>query len=321
MWEIPIFKFVENKNMVIFPFDVIILLSFLVSNDILLTLKNNNVKNVLYSCGNDHFINCEHVLYNRPGNLITTCIHKQPTLEQVWIIPQMVNTTLQYHKTFQRCKCVEVPFIWSHVLLDEISKKNNKDFKYAKRPGLKKLGIFEPNLSIMKWAMPAILVCENAYRIVPDKIKHVYVTNVTNAIESKRFEKEPFEKLISTFDLRIDSKISIEGRYNIMEFMSEQQCDIAVSYQMENNLNYLYLDLAWMGWPVVHNANLCKDIGYYYEDFDYEMGGKVLVNTIMFHDDNDKEYMEKNRKLIDRYLPTNKILQSKYTKLIDDLFV
>jgi hypothetical protein len=52
-------------------------------------------------------------------------------------------------------------------------------------------------------------------------------------------------------------------------------CDIAVSHQWENPLNYLYFDLAWMDWPIVHNAHLCKDIGYFYNEFNYEEGGNV----------------------------------------------
>ena len=92
--------------------------------------------------------------------------------------------------------------------------------------------------------------------------------------------------------------------------------DIAVSHQWENPLNYLYFDLAWMGWPIIHNAHLCKDVGYYYEGFNYEEGGRVLSDAILNHDQNHNEYLVKNREAIDRYLPTNKILQEKYIDLI-----
>ena len=97
--------------------------------------------------------------------------------------------------------------------------------------------------------------------------------------------------------------------------------DIAVSHQLENPLNYLYLDLAWMGWPVVHNAHLCKDVGYYYEGFNYEEGGNVLLDVINNHDKNADEYLKRNREIIDRYLPINKKLQESYKILIDNLFI
>ena len=88
-----------------------------------------------------------------------------------------------------------------------------------------------------------------------------------------------------SLDLFKEKKITSESRYNTLEFMSKH-CDIAISHQWENPLNYLYLDLAWMGWPILHNASLCKDVGYYYEGFNYEEGGNVLLDVINNHDKN-----------------------------------
>ena len=96
--------------------------------------------------------------------------------------------------------------------------------------------------------------------------------------------------------------------------------DVVVSHQWENNLNYLYFDLAWMGWPIVHNGSLCKDVGYYYEQFNYEEGGDVLLNVILNHDNDIDVYVKKNREAIDKYLTTNKELQEKYINLINDLY-
>jgi hypothetical protein len=95
--------------------------------------------------------------------------------------------------------------------------------------------------------------------------------------------------------------------------------DIAVSHQWENPLNYLYFDLAWMGWPIVHNAHLCKDVGYYYDEFNYEEGGNVLNSVIENHDKNTENYIKENRKILDRYLPSNVELQKQYLGLITNL--
>ena len=173
----------------------------------------------------------------------------------------------------------------------------------------------------MKWCFPALLVCENAQRSLKNKdlISQVRITNVLNT-SNETFNIDLFNKMVKTLDLFSGKKISIESRYNSLYFMSKY-ADIAVSHQMENNLNYLYLDLAWMGWPIVHNANLCKDVGYYYDGFDYEEGGKMLKNVILTHDENLDDYIKQNRATIDKYLPTNKALQDQYKKLIDDLIM
>ncbi len=75
--------------------------------------------------------------------------------------------------------------------------------------------------------------------------------------------------------------------------------------------------MAWMGWPIVHNGKLCKDIGYYYDEFDYEMGGQVLKDVILNHDENADEYLLRNRLNMLKYLPTNKDLKKQYEELID----
>ena len=97
--------------------------------------------------------------------------------------------------------------------------------------------------------------------------------------------------------------------------------NIVVSHQWENNLNYIYFDLCWMGWPIIHNASLCKDIGYYYKEFNYEEGSQKLIECIENHENNNTTYLTQNRENIDKFLPTNIELQNKYIELINNLFI
>jgi hypothetical protein len=41
---------------------------------------------------------------------------------------------------------------------------------------------------------------------------------------------------------------------------------------------------------------------------------------MMKHDAVAREYLRVNRERVDRYLPTNAVLQQKYEKMFDDLF-
>ncbi len=72
-----------------------------------------------------------------------------------------------------------------------------------------------------------------------------------------------------------DGKITAESRYQTAYILS-QYIDVLVCHQILNPLNYLYLDAAFMGYPVLHNAPLCKDLGYYYESSDTVDGAKQL---------------------------------------------
>jgi len=324
------FKFIKHKKILKEDFDIVISIGYEIEREILELLKYMKTKIVSYNCGNAYIIDSETMLYSQHEqrknqiNYVTKGQHIPYDI--IWSIPQMTNTNQYYWSTLLRTKCIEVPFIWSQKSIDICSKainKNNDDLLYVNREKNKKIVIFEPNISIMKWCGPSLLVCENCYRNDKEKIKQVFINNISdkpkNSANLNNFNLDAFTIFVNNLDLCKDGKLSIEGRYLTLDFMNVYG-DVAVSHQWENNLNYLYFDLAWMGWPIIHNASLCKDVGYYYEQFNYEEGGNILLNAILNHDNDIDGYIRKNRKAIDKYLTTNKNLQNKYIELINDLY-
>ena len=311
------FKEIHNRN-----YDVVVQFVFQLPSETAMQLKTDGVKLIAYNCGNSYIITMEETIFKKNhgyGQQHVYFAKYGQVFDEIWSIPQMVNTNQYYWKTLFRCEVKEVPFIWSNIAVEQLQSEREKESRtllYLNRGEEKKLGIFEPNINTFKWFWPALLVCENSYRCDRDKIKHVYITNILD--KTDKLNMELINKMVKALDLKKDGKLSVEARWNTLHFMSNH-CDIAVSHQWENPLNYLYLDLAWMGWPIVHNAHLCKDIGYYYEGFDYEQGGQILNSVIETHDKNSNEYLERNRNLIQRYLPSSKKLQEEYIKLFEKL--
>ena len=321
-WNNGSIKYLKLSELTSFGFHLVIQFGFQIDEYILDFLKASNIRTVFYNCGNKYFIESESCLYNKNPEVQdfqynTFNYHK---FTQLWLIPQMMNTCLNYMKILYRSDAIEVPFIWSPSMSELYEKELGRSIQYNNRGISKSVSIFEPNLSIIKWAIPSVLICENAHRTITDKnlIKHVYMTNMNNSAGNDLPNIKVVNKIVKSLDIFINKKLSIEGRYNSLYFMA-QHSDIAVSHQMENPLNYLYLDLAWMGWPIIHNAHLCKDVGYYYEGFNYEEGSEVLKRVILTHDENAEEYMKRNRSVIHKYLPTNKYLQEQYISLINKL--
>lgn len=323
------FKFVRHNDILEMNFDIVISMGYEIEKEILLCLKNMKTKLVSYNCGNSYIIDSETILYNQHKNRNNKInyigMDEQVPYDIIWSIPQMSNTNKYYWTTLFRTKCIEAPFIWSDKAIDfamKACKKNYNQLLYVKREIKKKIAIFEPNISIMKWCGPPILICENAYRKYPNIIKQVYINNINDKKNNtllNEFNLEALTIFVNNLNICKDRKLSIEGRFNTLDFMSTF-ADIVVSHQWENNLNYLYFDLAWMGWPIVHNASLCSEIGYYYTEFNYEEGSEQLLNVLYNHDNNIDEYIIKNRKIINNYLPSNLELQSKYIDLINILY-
>ena len=114
---------------------------------------------------------------------------------------------------------------------------------------------------------------------------------------------------------KLITKLSAEGRKPTIEVLNKH-ADFVVSWQLENNLNYLYVDIAWLGWPIIHNANLCQDIGYYYPNTDAVAGAEQIKLAQNTH---NTEYKEEQRSRIKRYTKENKTLIEQYKKLTEDL--
>jgi hypothetical protein len=298
-------------------FDVVIQMGLTLELPDLKRLRDAGVTLISYKCGNDFFVTSETILYRMGQNPILQPVELHAAGEagiftEIWSIPQMINPCSKYWTTLYRSPVVEAPFVWSPSLLRKVGSETGR--AYTKRDKHTRLAIMEPNISFMKYFLPALLVCENAHRLGTE-ISRVYLTNIDNEIAKHPVNIEHINHVVKCLDLHAKRALSVESRYNALYFINKH-ADAVVSWQVENNLNYLYLDLAWTGWPIIHNGNLCPDVGYYYEGFDYEEGGRVLKAALEGHGA-DGEYLERNRAVIDRYLPTNGALQARYVEMLE----
>lgn len=312
------FEYVSLNNIISYEFDLIFSMGFSFPSNLFKSLKNLGVKIVYYMCGNTYLIDSEKILYNQ--HKTRTICYDIVNYDEVWIIPQMYNQNKYYIEILQQSKCIQIPFIWSPMSINFVKKimnlENDTKLLYNKKET--KIGIFEPNISVMKWALPSVLIAENTHRNY-NNISHIYITNMDKTEDNiNNFNMIEFNNICKNLTLFKEHKLSIEGRYITLEMMSKR-CDIAISHQWENPLNYLYLELAWMGWPILHNAYLCKDIGYYYEGFNYNEASEKLNDIIINHDVNKNEYLKQNRHTIDNYIPSNIDLQYKYKQLIENI--
>lgn len=272
-------------------------------------LSNNDIKLVSYKCGNEFFFEMESIIFNKDTERYSW--NYVPVPDQIWSIPQMEDTNLDYYSfsTTQK-KSTVVPFIWDPMSIERHANVYNcKLYDHRK---IRNIGIFEPNASFMKNAIIPVFISEDFYRKNKEHIDIVRIFSGLGIKDNKRLLR-----ILKDFELFKDTKISMEARHNTIS-MLDQHVDVIVSWQMENNLNYLYLDAAWFGYPVLHNANLCKDVGYYYDKNNIFQASEKLSYIIENHS-TDKKYLDKNRNIIKRYMPENKNLQKDYITLIENL--
>ncbi|NVM88381.1 DUF2827 domain-containing protein [Variovorax sp. SG517] len=272
-------------------------------------LKQRGARLVSYCCGFEYVHAMESMLFGKP--LWGQNLFVNQRYDDIWMVPQVANISQPYFEVLRRAEARAVPFVWSPVFLDERTRGLPDAGVYQPHAGARRLSVMEPNINVVKFCLYPVLIAELAYRARPEAIALLQVTN------AERLAKENMEfiTLMNQLDLVREHKAVFLGRHETPVFLA-QNTDIVISHQWENPLNYFYLETCWQGYPLVHNAHLCADLGYYYPGNDVAAGSTRVLEAVDTHDAGAASYRARQRSLIDRYLPGNAAATEVYDKLL-----
>jgi uncharacterized protein YlbG (UPF0298 family) len=79
--------------------------------------------------------------------------------------------------------------------------------------------------------------------------------------------------------------------------------NIVVSYNLLNNLNFLHLEMFYLGIPIIHNCKPFEENEMYFSDNEL-LKAVQLIETTRIHFDK-REYKEKCKRIIDFFSPNN----------------
>jgi Protein of unknown function (DUF2827) len=261
--------------------DVLIEAGAVIDRESIAELHRRGGKAVAYRMGNDFVIDMERVIFKQqPGYLFN-----QVGFDEIWTLPHHEKTCRSYWEVMERCPVKVLPYIWTPLFLDKAIAELSSElhFGYKPSPEKKNIAIFEPNVNVVKTCHYPLLVCEAAYRQDPSLFKSIYVTNTT-----KIRDHLTFQHFIGTMDIGKNKIATVEDRFLTPFFMSAH-AQVVVSHQWENQLNNLYLDVLYGGYPLIHNSEMLK-CGYYYEPFNAEAGAQVLLEVLRNHDSRADAY-------------------------------
>ncbi|QFZ83826.1 DUF2827 family protein [Variovorax paradoxus] len=292
--------------------DVLIELGGQIDADQTEHLKRRGARLVSYCCGFEYVHAMESMLFGKP--LWGRNLFVNQRYDDIWMVPQVAHISQPYFEVLRRAEARAVPFVWSPVFLEERSRALPERGAYQPRSGPRRLSVMEPNINVVKFCVYPILIAELAYRTRPDAVALLQVTN------AERMAKDSMEfiTLMNQLDLVRQHKAVFLGRHETPVFLA-QNTDIVVSHQWENPLNYFYLETCWQGYPLVHNAHLCADLGYYYAENDVAAGSARVLEAIDGHDVQADAYRERQRALIARYLPGDTAATQTYDTLLQGL--
>ncbi|WP_407973146.1 DUF2827 family protein (plasmid) [Burkholderia pyrrocinia] len=264
-------------------------------------MRARGKKVVYHCCGQPYMTLAESTIFRReaPSSRPDRC-------DEVWYLPKDAAFAPML-RTIHRCDVYEVPFIWHPQFMDMAireAQKSGYEFGYKTRrsPGREAreglhVAIFEPNLNTVKSSVIPMLICDGAYRVDPQSVAFMCVTNMRH-IQDRSVTKE----FTSTLDLCREHKAVFYQRCKVVEVMA-QRPDAVVSHQWNNDQNYLYLDILYGDYPLIHNSPWLKDAGYYYPDFDVSQGVAQLRRAASEHDLTLNDYRARARCVFDAVNP------------------
>lgn len=331
VWDTKEFS-IKKFNSAIKSIDTLILLGTSLPERELAVFKalGPNKKIVKYQCGNNYVIDMERCIFPKGEHKDQgIAAFQRNVIDEVWYVPQQGYQNHHYYRILHDLpedKVKPVPFVWDPMFIDEacdlFSKKVedgviNSGFPvYVPNRPKNKLNIcvFEPNLNVVKYSAIPILITEEYFRN-GGEFENL---NIMSSIHMH--DNSYWNSIVTKLDIfkSPDVNFKVSGRLPVVPMLA-QKADIVVSHQWENPLNYAYMDVMYLNYPLVHNADMIKDAGYYYEGFDISKGYKKLKKAIESHDKNLEAYTENVQNVLTRYTVYNEGLIDTYGKLLENL--
>ena len=314
-------------------FDVIVVFGITPDDAKLRAFKkgSSDKKIVAYKGGNVAVMQMEHIVYHnnvkgfsqdgKELELNGAPIIEISEFDEMWMVPQQEFHNKDIFEIHHKTKSRSVPFIWSPKFIEQqiaLSRSHNPDIRITfdeRANDIEKWRVasMEPNKSVLKNMYPLIYGFEHAYDLMPSLFEKFRICNSLDQAKNNYLIRLVHERAFYQAGL-----LQLAPRWSVVKLLAEE-ADAILSHQWGNPLNYAYLDTVYLGYPLVHNAHLCQDIGFYYEDWKMKDAGSLLVKALVERK-SDVEYMNRHRTTLKRYTIENEYMLEQYQLLFDNLW-
>lgn len=300
-----------TKNETLKDLNILIYLSSFLNQEDTVMLKNMGIKIVQLLCGNNYMINQEKIIFGAHKNAHS---FNNSYIDEYWLLP-MYTHSKSYIETHSKKPVRIMPYIWNSTFLDLWMQNNKKDINYEVGSSINIL-ICEPNVNISKTSLVPLIITEKCVDII-DKIFCL-------CLKSK--EENLYNIFGNYLDIIKTNKLELYNRMKLYDVLftlkSINKCPFIISHQMLNDLNFLHLELFYLGYPVIHNCERMKSCGYFYNDHNIDEGSCSLYKAVESHINNYNsiEYKKCVKDLLFKFSPYNQDNKREYLTSIFELY-
>lgn len=261
-------------------------------------MRARGTRVVWYAAGQPYVALAEAHLFGRPGYF-----SRADRCDEIWLLPKD-EALAPMMRTLHRCPVRVAPYLWSSQFIDHrVAELAAPGVVLRWQPppagSAWRVGIFEPNISVVKTCVVPMLACDLLHRRQPGAIDHLRVYNSSHLTEHRTMLH-----LAGSLDLVKEHRTTFLGRQDIATALATE-VNAVVSHQWGNEQNYLQLDVLHAGFPLVHNAPWLADLGYYYPGFEAEAASQRLADAMAHHAEDLPRYTEAVQRRLARLAPTD----------------
>ena len=277
-------------------------LSDTLNKNILQCIKDNNVKLIDVLCGNLYILLQEEFVFNT-HNIMKN--YKNSYIDEVWVL-EMYEYSQSYLNLIYNVPVKILPYVWDIDIIKSYIKKENIQLNSKFNDEKINICIYEPNMSIHKNAFIPLLIAERFYITYPNRLNKIYLFCKETMKNNNYYERMAIFK---------DNKVEMYGRIIMPKTLklikdNNNFKTIVLSYTMLNNLNFLHLELFYMGIQIVHNCEPF-DNGLFYNSFDVSKAVYLIEEARVTNTDKKKSV-----NIICKYNPRNTDIQNKWNEEI-----
>jgi hypothetical protein len=211
-------------------------------------LRRTGVRIVKLHLGNIRHIDVEMTCYMPE---VPFYQHVIGNYDEIWTSPHYL-ANCAYAAALYRTPCRTVPYVWSNQWLCAS--------RYVPCPWFKTdIVVAEPNISFQKHCLyPLLLVEAFAYQY-PDWKGRLILQN------TERFQINGFmKKRLAASPLK--DRLVLRGREPLASILTINPSAAFVSHQVNNEYNYMTLELLHLGYPILHNSKAWHRVGFFWDE-------------------------------------------------------
>jgi hypothetical protein len=209
------------------------------------------------------------------------------------------------------------PYVWDHNVLT----RNGSRILQWRPPATPEEEVFvimEPNISFQKSGLVPLFIVEKWYREVG---KPKGWKGSIQVVNGERYSMIPhfIHNIMPHLDIFRDARVELLGRRDIVTALTTWPSATFLLHNVNNEFNYMTLELLSSGFPVLHNSPSWLAYGYGYQEADLATGATLVESIRKGHAERLETYRAHAATLAWRYSPYNPEIHAAWAKIIENV--